>query len=395
MQVLRVVRLEPGRDLGEAGVACDERRRARGGCLGGDHPERLGEDRGNDGDVGEREQVHEVTMLERTGEKRPGRCERLQRVAVGPESDDHEPRIDVRHRLEQDLHALLLDQLAEVDDRRLLGREERCQARRVALVRQTFLGVRRIGPILACLVDQRRERRAPLLEDELVDVDAGGHLDHTVDVADDLLEDGPDVVGADERRIGMHEQLGTPALELGAPAHRVLELGAVRLDAKRHAADGSADGGTKQDVVRKYQVGRQQLAQSSRVRLDVGLPFGDREVLQQPRLETRVAVEHEHGQQAAGKLRVDDGRAAEVVPFGLAVLADDDHVVPRAAPLPSERPRVDVRPGSAEQVAVPDENPHPAEATSDGNTKRATTRPRGSRCARSRRRGRPAGPRSS
>ena len=41
----RVLGLDPGGDLGEAGVAGDERRRAARGRLGGDHPEGLREDR--------------------------------------------------------------------------------------------------------------------------------------------------------------------------------------------------------------------------------------------------------------------------------------------------------------------------------------------------------------
>ena len=69
-QALRILVLEPGRDLGEAGVARDERRAAGGGSLGGDHPERLREDRRNDGGVRERQQVHEVAMLERAREER-------------------------------------------------------------------------------------------------------------------------------------------------------------------------------------------------------------------------------------------------------------------------------------------------------------------------------------
>ena len=44
----------------------------RGG-LGGDHAKRLGEDRGHHGNVGERQQMHEVSVLERAGEERPRR----------------------------------------------------------------------------------------------------------------------------------------------------------------------------------------------------------------------------------------------------------------------------------------------------------------------------------
>ena len=112
-------------------MARDERRRARGRGLGRDHAERLGEDRRHDGRVGERQQVHEVTVLERAGEERARRRGRLELSAIRPEADDDEPRVDPLHRLEQHLHALLLDQLAEVDDERArLGRGTQRAGRR-------------------------------------------------------------------------------------------------------------------------------------------------------------------------------------------------------------------------------------------------------------------------
>ena len=42
---------------------------------------------------------------------------------------------------------------------------------------------------------------------------------------------------------------------------------------------------------------------------------------------------------------------------GSRLLAQDGHVVPGAAPLARELARVDVRPGAAEQVAVPEQDP--------------------------------------
>ena len=102
----------------------------------------------------------------------------------------------------------------------------------------------------------------------------------------------------------------------------------------------------------------QQLAQRRGVRLDVARALVRREVLEQPRLEPLVAVEHEHRQEPARQLGPHDLRAREVVVLRARLLADDRHVVPGAAPLPRERPRVDVRPGPAEQVPVPEEDPH-------------------------------------
>ena len=69
----RVLLLEPGGDLGEPGVARDERRRAGRRRLRGDHAERLGEDRRHDRDVGERQQMPQMPVLERAGEERPRR----------------------------------------------------------------------------------------------------------------------------------------------------------------------------------------------------------------------------------------------------------------------------------------------------------------------------------
>ena len=86
--------------------------------------------------------------------------------------------------------------------------------------------------------------------------------------------------------------------------------------------------------------------------------LGGGEVLQELGLEPLVAVDDEHRQQAARQLGHDDLRAAEVVLLGRALLADDDDVVALPAPLARERARVDVRAGAAEQVAVPEEDPH-------------------------------------
>ena len=139
-----------------------------------------------------------------------------------------------------------------------------------------------------------------LLRPELVDVDAGRHLVDALDVTDDVLEHLADVLRAHEGRIRLRERLPAPRLELGAAAHRVLELGAVRLDAERRACC-RADGGTHQDVVREDEVGGQQLAQRRGVRLDVRGALGAGEVLEELRAQSFVAVHDEHGQQIAGQ----------------------------------------------------------------------------------------------
>ncbi len=78
--VRRILERDSRRDLRQARVVGDDRRHARGGGLRGDHPERLGEDRRDDGDVDERQQVREVAVLERAGEERPRRRRRLERL---------------------------------------------------------------------------------------------------------------------------------------------------------------------------------------------------------------------------------------------------------------------------------------------------------------------------
>ena len=40
----------------------------------------------------------------------------------------------------------------------------------------------------------------------------------------------------------------------------------------------------------------------------------------------------------------------------MGLLAQDDHLVPRAAPLARDRARIDIRAGAAEQVAVPEQD---------------------------------------
>ena len=257
-------------------------------------------------------------------------------------------------------HAFLLDQLAEVDDRRLVAGEELGQPSCVVRIGQTFLGVLRVRRIESRLLEQIGECGATLLQRELVDVDARRHLDDAGDVADDIFEHLSDVPGADVRHVGLSERLRTPTLELRTAAHRILELRPMRLHPKRHPGR-RADGRSEQDVVREDDVRGQKRAQRGSVRLDVRVALGHGEVLQQLRFEPRIAIENEHGQPASRQLRRDDTRSGQIEVLGRTLLTDDDDVVAGAAPLACERARVDVRPRAAEQVAVPEENPHGAE----------------------------------
>ncbi len=174
-------------------------------------------------------------------------------------------------------------------------------------------------------------------------------------MAADLVEHIADVLGAGEDDLGLGKRLGSPAREIGPAAHRVLELGAVRLDPEAQPAR-CADRRAEQDMVREHEVRRRELAERRGVRLDVRLPLRLREVDEQPRLEPLVAVEDEDGQQAARQFGHHDARAAEVVPLRVPLLADQRDVMTGEAPLARERPGVDIRPGPGEQVPVPEKN---------------------------------------
>src|SRR2546423_5089464 len=197
----RVRRLEALGDLGQAGVARDERRAAGGGCFGRDHAERLREDRRHDGGLREREQVDEMAVLERAGEQRPGRRESLELLAIVAEADDHGARVHLAQRGEQDVDALVVQQLSEVEDGREVFLEEGGEPLGVSLVGETLVRVVRVRRVDCGFREQRTERVVARLETELVDVDAGWDLVHALDVADDVVEHCADVRGADEDRL--------------------------------------------------------------------------------------------------------------------------------------------------------------------------------------------------
>ena len=213
-----------------------------------------------------------------------------------------------------------------------------------------FGGSRRASSRSAC------ERLVARPGTELLDVDSRGYFVDALDVTNDLLEDPSDVLGADEDRRGPRERLPPPRLQLRVSAHRVLELGAVRLDRVARAAR-RADRATQQHVVGEDEVGREQLPHGRRVLLDVSLPLLARQLLEQARLVALVAVEHER-RQRTDQLRAHGFGGTEVVLLGVRLLGDDDHVVPGVAPLARERARVDIRAGAPEQVAVPEHDSH-------------------------------------
>ena len=173
----------------------------------------------------------------------------------------------------------------------------------------------------------------------------------------DVLEHVADVLGADEDGLGAGERLLPPRRELLVVAHRVLELGAVRLDRVARAAR-RRDGPAEQDMVGEDEVGRKVLAQRRRVRRHVALTLRNAQLREEAHLEPLVAVEHEDGQQAA------DVRPHDLAPprsycSGMRLLGEDGDVVPGTAPCARERACVHVGAGPSQEVSVPEEDPHP------------------------------------
>ena len=80
-------------------------------------------------------------------------------------------------------------------------------------------------------------------------------------------------------------------------------------------------------MVGEDEVGRKLGANRSGVRLDVALALLGRQLLEQPRLEPLVAVEHEDGQEVVRQFGPDDARAAQVVRARVSLLADDHDLV--------------------------------------------------------------------
>ena len=302
-----------------------------------------------------------MAVLERAGEERARGRRRLELAAVVAEADDERARIEAVERLEQDVDALVQEQLAEVDDRRPIEGEERLQALRVPLVGLPLVHLPRVRRVAARLGEELRERLVLRLRPELLDVDARRHLVYALDVADDLLEHLADVRRADEDRPCALERLPSPRREVAVAADRVLELRAVRLHGVRRACR-RADRTSRKDMVREDEVGRQQLPHGAGVELDVAIALRARQVLELPRLEPFVAVDDEHRQDPAD-LRPHDARMPQVEALRVPLLAQHDDIVTGERPLARERARVHVRPGPSEQVAVPEEDPHEAYQT--------------------------------
>ena len=127
------------------------------------------------------------------------------------------------------MDALVVEELPEVDHRRLVRREEALQARGVVLVGQTLRRVARVRRIGTCLGHELRQRLVTRFGPELFHVDPRRNLAHAVDVANHLREHLADVARSDIHHLRRLEAPAPPFAQLGVPSHRVLELRAVGL----------------------------------------------------------------------------------------------------------------------------------------------------------------------
>ena len=212
----RILLLQALRNLRQPGVARDQGRRAGGRGLGGDHPECLREDRWDDRGIRERQQVHQVPVLERAGEERVRACELLELLAEVAEADDHRTRIQLAERLQQHVDALVVEELSEVDDGRAIAGEKLGEALGVVLVGQALARIAGIWSVATRFLEQPGERLFARTRAPVVDVHAGRNLVHSIDVADDVLEHLPDVRRADEDGLGVSSSASLPQADSSA-----------------------------------------------------------------------------------------------------------------------------------------------------------------------------------
>ena len=318
----RILLLQPFGDLGQARVARDERRRAGGGGLGGDHPERLGEDRRDDRRVREREQVDEVPVLERAGEERAA----ARRAARAPRGSRRSRRSRLGRRPRAAPRAgrgRPCCRGASRSRRRWAGRRRgtRRGARRSprpAAARSRcpgFGGSRRASASRPASASSRGRGRHSSMSTP------GRHLVDAVDVADDVLEHLADVRRADEDGLCALERFASPrGQQLRVAAHRVLELGAVGLDGVARAGRSRRPAHRGGRGCRRRGRPAAARATAAALRSTQSSQLGPRAVLHELDLVALVAVEHEDGQQPAD-VGPDGTRAAEVVPLGMRLLA--------------------------------------------------------------------------
>ncbi len=75
-----------------------------------------------------------MAVLQLSREQGSPRCQLLEPFAVVAEADDHGPRVEPVQRLEEQVNALVVEELAEVEDGGLFPFEEALETCGVALV---------------------------------------------------------------------------------------------------------------------------------------------------------------------------------------------------------------------------------------------------------------------
>ena len=196
----------------------------------------------------------------------------LELLAVVAEADDHRAGVELLQRLEQQVDALVVEQLPEVEDGRLVARP-RNAARRSALPSSG----RRSLPSGSAgrAAPPRAARPAPRARGW------GRNSSTSTPGGTSWTRSTWPTTSSSTRRmcseptktaVGARERLPPPRLQLRVAAHRVLELRAVRLDREARAAR-RADRAAEQDVVGEDEVGGELRAHRGRVQLDVALPL--------------------------------------------------------------------------------------------------------------------------
>src|SRR5437764_13590370 len=113
-----------------------------------------------------------MPVLQGSGEECRGRSDGFELGAVVTEAHDQRPGLEGAKRREQHVDALVLKQLADVDDDRAVRREEPLEALGVALVGQPVVTAPRVRWIASALLEQSSERLPARSGTELLDVDA-------------------------------------------------------------------------------------------------------------------------------------------------------------------------------------------------------------------------------
>ena len=137
-------------------------------------------------------------------------------------------------------------------------------------------------------------------------------------------------------------------------------------------AAGRSDGPAHQDVVGEHEIGRAATREAqprslrpTRVARPRRSPGGT------SARAPLVPIHDEHGQQPTRKIDGNRLRAADAGLLRCAFLRDDDDLVSPAAPLTRERAGVDIRPGSSEEVTVPEQDAHRQHANSEAGCRRS------------------------